>query len=457
MYVEKFEANSLDQALKKIKAKLGPDAIILKTVTNKGLMGTLKKNKIEITAAISEDNYKKKAEVDLALGDKLKEKFYQTPSSHISKMISNYTESNKKERRPYGKLSLNKTVQKTNDVVKSGLDDFLGRGIGEIESEPVAGSHEETSSPAAYGIKSEEPLYSPPRIENYSDIVEQQKKIDLLERKIFELARRLEKVEKVGPEGLFQVRTTLKSFNLKESFIARLLKKAMFELSSEELEEEDAVLEVVLREMTEAIHIDLPLFSKIDNGEPTITVLLSESSSGQTSTAYKLSSLKENSILVRLVGEEKAHYSLSKKMFNIVENEAHSISDVVVASRKGIDNGQSVFIDYQNTETNQDDIKKFLQGLQRSFENVEVLTCLSSISSEVYNRRCLNRYGDLLDGVILTKLDQCLDFGSLINIHIDFDNIPLKFFTTGQTIPDDIEAATKERLLNGIFKFDKKL
>ena len=39
MYVRKFEADSLDEALKTIKRDLGPDAIILKTVTNKGLKG----------------------------------------------------------------------------------------------------------------------------------------------------------------------------------------------------------------------------------------------------------------------------------------------------------------------------------------------------------------------------------------------------------------------------------
>ena len=60
MYVRKFEADSLDEALKNIKLELGPDAIILKTITNKGLKGAFKKKKIEITAAISEKNYSKK-------------------------------------------------------------------------------------------------------------------------------------------------------------------------------------------------------------------------------------------------------------------------------------------------------------------------------------------------------------------------------------------------------------
>ena len=60
MYVKKFEGDTLDDALKMVKRDLGPDAIILKTITNKGLKGAFKKSKIEITAAISEENYSKK-------------------------------------------------------------------------------------------------------------------------------------------------------------------------------------------------------------------------------------------------------------------------------------------------------------------------------------------------------------------------------------------------------------
>ena len=54
MYVKKFEADTLDDALQSVKRELGPDAIILKTITNKGLKGAFKKSRVEITAAISE-------------------------------------------------------------------------------------------------------------------------------------------------------------------------------------------------------------------------------------------------------------------------------------------------------------------------------------------------------------------------------------------------------------------
>jgi len=45
MYVRKFEADTIEEALRDIKRELGPDAVILKTLTNKGLKGAFKKKK----------------------------------------------------------------------------------------------------------------------------------------------------------------------------------------------------------------------------------------------------------------------------------------------------------------------------------------------------------------------------------------------------------------------------
>ena len=462
MYVEKFEADSLDHALKKIKAKLGPDAIILKTVTNKGIMGALKKKKIEITAAISEDNYEKKSLVDQAIGENLKEKFYQAPSSHVLNMIDNYAENREKQNQSYGKLALNKSLKKENEL--SGLDDFLGNNTKKLDFEQTKmeinknkdqSSEKDGIDEEKITIIEKEHQIDMIRKDYLSELSGQQEKIDLLEKKIFELTKQLEKIQQIGPKGIFQVRTTLQSFGLNESFISKVLKEAIFELGPKELEEEDAVLEITLREVADSIYIDLPLFSNIENQGLIITILLSESSMGQTSTAYKLSSIKENSILIRFSDNDN-RYNLSKKMFNITEKEVFSLAEIVVECRKAIDDGKNVFVDYKSTKNNDGNIKNFLKGLRRSFQNIEVLTCLSSTCSEVYNRKCLNKYSELLDGVILTKLDLCLNFGGLLNTHTEFNNLPLKFFTTGQIIPDDIEAATKERLLNGIFKFDRK-
>ena len=60
MQVKKFEAPTMAEALKLIKAELGPEAIILTTKQNRKGFGLLSKASVEVTAAISEKAFAKK-------------------------------------------------------------------------------------------------------------------------------------------------------------------------------------------------------------------------------------------------------------------------------------------------------------------------------------------------------------------------------------------------------------
>ncbi|MEN9810439.1 MAG: hypothetical protein RLZZ488_2006 [Pseudomonadota bacterium] len=53
--------------------------------------------------------------------------------------------------------------------------------------------------------------------------------------------------------------------------------------------------------------------------------------------------------------------------------------------------------------------------------------------------------------LIFTKLDESWSFGEILNTNIT-SKIPVSFFTTGQKVPEDLEPATKERVVERIFK-----
>jgi flagellar biosynthesis protein FlhF len=53
--------------------------------------------------------------------------------------------------------------------------------------------------------------------------------------------------------------------------------------------------------------------------------------------------------------------------------------------------------------------------------------------------------------LLFTKLDESWSFGEILNTNIT-SKIPLSFFTTGQKVPEDLEPATKERVVERIFK-----
>lgn len=480
MYVRKFEADSLDEALKSIKRELGPDAIILKTVTNKGLKGAFKKNRVEITAAISEKSYTKKAKVDNVLDDDNREKFYQNDSGYISKMIEGHARNGSPAQGNssgggYSNLGLNKQVQSVKELggkMKNSLDDFLSGGIREEQRQEqgqfLGQEPQQLDLPRPSQVNSEDVFQA--QMENESrpivqerqssvsndesiQIVEQRKKIDQLEKRLYELTKSVERLDKQEPFGLYQLRTTLRSLSINESTIGEILKKASFELSEDEQKDVDVVFEFALREMLERIPTAMPKFSSLEGSEsPCLTILVSDSSCGQTSMLYKLGALKKDSRLVQYQpGQEK---SFTENMFDLKIDKVKTISEVVSSIRKAQEKGENVIVDYRNNKTELNDTKKFIDGVRRAFGNVEVLICLSAIHSEIYNRKVTSTYETLADGLIITHLDLCLNYGALFNICEEHPGLPMKFFGTGEVVPEDIESATGERILAGMFKLN---
>jgi flagellar biosynthesis GTPase FlhF len=499
MFVRKFEADTIEEALKDIKRELGPDAVILKTITNKGLKGAFKKKKIEITAAISEKNYGRKAQVDTVLNEDQKEEFYNSSSGYIANMIDQHDQSRENRRSSsesprsgagYGSMGLNRTVAQTKGIasqiksgISAGLDDFLS--LGEKENRLNRSNTNsfnfddevEASRPLSQAPKREVPMAqtkrelqaAPVQQQNVNssgsrligeEMYEKQKhKIDELEKKLFELTRSFERIHKKEPIGIYQLRTTLRSLDINEAYIQQLIKKGLFELTETDVENSDVVFEFALREMMTAVSTSMPLFSTSVNGKeiqksPVITVFLSESSCGQSSLVQKIGTMKQDSVIIRnIVSVNETKSNFAEKIFGLNVLKVASIAEIVSECRKAIESGKCVFIDYKCNETESNDTKKFIDGLRRAFSKVEVLITLSAIHSELYNRKVLGTYRRLSDGVVVSHLDVCLNFGSLFNITQDIKDLPYKFFGTGEVVPDDLEAATAERIMAGIFKF----
>jgi len=215
-----------------------------------------------------------------------------------------------------------------------------------------------------------------------------------------------------------------------------------------------------LREMIKSINVEMPLFSTIDdNSAPAITVMVSDSSSGQTSMLQKIAALKPDSVLIRNTEFDNTG-SFTEKVFGMDVVKTNGIAEIVSECRRATEQGKTVFVDYKtgNDEVGEDGVpnntKKFIDGLRRAFDNVEVLVTLSAIHSELYNRKVVAKYRSLANGLVVSHLDECLNFGALFNIGEDHPEQPFKFFGTGEVVPDDLESATAERILAGIFQFE---
>jgi flagellar biosynthesis protein FlhF len=517
MFVKKFEADTLEEALKQVKVELGPDAIILKTITNNGLKGAFKKKRIEITAAISERSFEKKAKVDKVLNNDQKEAFYQKSASSIKETITKYN-GPETTGGGYGNMGLNKVVNtlskgssgladltsKTSSMIKNSLDDFLTDGeesgfdIDSADDTPAPVRRQ--AAPSSRGKYSEppqemaQPRQAKPQArqqqtedtveitrnplreasqgqapaqassvsrEAYNELKQElkttQHKMELLEQKIMELSSNYQFNQKHLNEakGIYQLRTTLKTLDVDESHILDLIKKANYELSKDDMENPDVIFEFALQEMASSINTSIPLFAKIENGDPVITVLVSEAASGQSTMGTKIAVLKKDVVLVQYSqdAQNNASTDFAAQVFGIKVEKVQNFSEVVGLCRKATEAGKSVLVDVRLNSKYTDETKKFVETLKRGFQHVEVLCTLSAIHSELYNRKIIARYKEIVDGVIISHVDLCMNFGALFNVHKAHNKLPLKFFGTGPVVPDDIEGATAERLMAGLFQF----
>ncbi|HXH32532.1 MAG TPA: hypothetical protein VNJ01_17160 [Bacteriovoracaceae bacterium] len=517
MFVKKFEADTLEDALKAVKLELGPDAIILKTITNNGLKGAFKKKRIEITAAISERSFEKKAKVDKVLNDDQKEAFYQKSASAIKETITRYNGSEPQAQNGsgYGSMGLNKVVNtlakgtasladvthKTSSIIKNSLDDFLTDpeekhfDSDSFDDQPVrktpksSGKYSDPPAPGKQLRTPEFPSVSRATAETqatrkdtaakethnvapaaaagtvsrdaYNELKQelrtQQHRMELLEQKLIELTQNNQFNQKHVNEskGVFQLRTTLRTLDVSEAHILDLIKKANYEFSKEDLENPDVIFEFALKEMAGAIHTEIPLFAKVETAEPVITVLMSEAASGQSTMGTKIAVLKRDVILIQYSQDAQNTTSsdFAAQVFGIKVEKVQNLAEVIGLCRKATEAGKSVLVDVRLNSKFTEDTKKFVETLRRGFQHVEVLCTLSAIHSELYNRKIIARYKDVVDGVIISHVDLCMNFGSLFNVHRAFNKLPLKFFGTGPVVPDDLEGATSERLMAGLFQF----
>jgi flagellar biosynthesis protein FlhF len=470
MYVKTFEGETLDEALKSVKHELGPDAIILKTVTNKGLKGAFKKGRIEITAAISEQNYARKAKVDKVFTEDQKENFYNSPASAISESIDTYNRPAGTSTSPqnYGNLGLNKvvkTVKDASDKIKHSLDDFLGAPPTDDARPQMMDSimQEEVAIPQA-PVQREERVPAPQVTStiDHSEIDKLKKLLQTQAHQIKVLEDRLSEVSsnqyQNKPEdqetGLSQLRIHLKTLDLSDKLVSDLCKKIIFELSKPELENADIVFEMALRILNDMIRVDMPLFSRTDTAEgPVITTLVSEVSCGQSSSVLKLAGLRENTkvICYRKNGNGKEH-EFTKSMLNLDVTVLNSLPEVITAARKSMQKAEHIILDLKFSNNEDEENKKFLNTLTKTFKNVQVIGTLSALQTEIYNRKILSKYKDFVSGTIITYMDQCLSYGPLINAQYAFKNMPFIFYSTGPVVPEDIESATSERIIASMFE-----
>ena len=98
----------------------------------------------------------------------------------------------------------------------------------------------------------------------------------------------------------------------------------------------------------------------------------------------------------------------------------------------------------QRDELQMAELREYLGNSDR-FSNILVLSATTKDNDLIEITKRFSR--TTLGGVVYTKLDESTSYGSIFNHSIRF-KLPITYLTTGQNVPEDIEVASRERLID---------
>ncbi len=254
------------------------------------------------------------------------------------------------------------------------------------------------------------------------------------------------------PEELFSAYLYLINQEVAQELADDIVKKVKTKLPSDQLRNKEYVRSAIA-EVVEKMIPSAGAISAGKQGKPKIIALVGPTGVGKTTTIAKLAAhfkLRENKSVglitidtyrIAAVDQLRTYASIINVPLRVVLS-----PDELSQAVKAMSDNHLILIDTagrsQNDEIKLRELKTFLDAAKPS----EIHLVLSTTSSQKNLLTNIKRFSQLnIDRVILTKLDEAVGMGMLLNIMPKLDRA-ISYITTGQNVPDDIEPSSADKL-----------
>jgi len=204
--------------------------------------------------------------------------------------------------------------------------------------------------------------------------------------------------------------------------------------------------------------VELHNFSETLNGGRNITALVGTTGVGKTTTIAKIAArmslkYKKKVGLISIDSYRIGAMEQLKTYANILGIPffpAFNRKDLVVALER-LKNMDEVLID--TAGQSQYDVKRIEELKNTMTDDLKIQSHLLlsvATTEEEMNKTAVNFSSLKFGSYIFTKLDEAEKCGSIIN-QLMKTQLPISYLTTGQNVPEDIEEATKNRILKLLF------
>jgi flagellar biosynthesis protein FlhF len=486
MQVKKFEAATMQEALENVKRELGPEAVILQTRNQKKGLGLLSKGAfVEVTAAVSERSMTKKTRVESRLPASSREALNQLPAEKQAGVYDKYTSrhlqraESTQERVQIGSKR-EKAVGAKADPAEASKKITATRYIDIEDDKSKLDRFSRTNSPLGADSRTQEP---PSRQASSSD----------LEREVKELKQMLEDLRKSQAEprernfldrgaeneqrnAMIQISLDIPALHdafeqlvvngVDRRYALALVKKAGFALGEQESKKLDLVLDAVASELMDTIRVMSPL-NQIEAERraggfkgPAVVSFIGPTGVGKTTTLAKIASEAQakRRLKVGLINldyfkvtafDQLATYG---KILHVPFRSVASVDDLRVALHD-FKNLDLVLVDTTGRSHRDPQSLNEVQELLAAVPELITFLTLSATTRDSELFDAASKFSNFKPrGLVLSKLDEVIVYGGIYNISQKVD-LPLLYFTTGQKVPDDIEEATRERLVSLLLGF----
>ncbi|MGI6683990.1 MAG: flagellar biosynthesis protein FlhF [Bacillota bacterium] len=251
------------------------------------------------------------------------------------------------------------------------------------------------------------------------------------------------------PKPLQKWHHDLVTKGISEELAGSLIQEIKKELSANEWDEPRVVKEILKKKVTN-------LCSNIQeiklNKRPVIIALIGPTGVGKTTTIGKLAAgfsifEKRNIALITADTYRVAAVEQLKTFGDIIGDPVEVVTDSesLKAAITRHKDKELIFIDTAGRsphhERHMSELEDFLD-LAKPDVTMLVLSVTTNLADQL---RIFERFKNVSTHLVLTKLDESLHRGSILDIIVK-TNLPVAYLSNGQSIPDNIETASAEKL-----------
>ena len=470
MQVRKFEAKSMKEALQLVKAHMGPDAIILSAKDQPKGFGLMGEKSVEVTAAVSERVLQKKMMAEQKLLPAQRERFANSSAQSQKRFIEKaYPEAG--TRSQLGALMEPRSLRYVDIEDEGQVDARQGEA-----SVPRQEAQERIKGAALRALQEfsnviDEPKKSSKKIkveaandEDRIEIVSLRKEINNLKKilKDFQagsqnIVSRHPGAEEGIPYELSETYQKLLRAGIRQEHVVNMLKEALRELPFEQVRKSALVDAWTARRLMDEVEI------REHRMNDRYHVFVGPPGHGKTSCLLKLASqfviCDKKKIAILTTDSQKVGAAEQLKIYAQILNVPFAVvrrnSDWEIVRQK-LAHIDHILVDAPGLSLKSTQDADYLKSLLppdeggRSIHYVQSVLARDNDAFEVTNKYKMIGFDD----VIFTYLDQAVQHGLIYNFQKEF-NSPLHSFSIGPQIPEDFEAATKERVIDLIFKLTR--